>query len=93
MRADRADDALVLRPAESNSTYLSVRDEGFFDLGDTSWGKRSGFRQSRAFAGAGLCLDEAPWHVLEIGYLNQWVDRTTVDAENHVPSILLLLNS
>lgn len=75
-----------------NRTYLSIWDEGFFDLGDTDWGQRSGFRQNRAFAGLGFFLDEARGHALEIGYLNQWIDRTTVDAENHVLSILLLLN-
>lgn len=78
--------------SESKATYLSVWDEGFYELNDTRWGERTGFRQNRAFLGLGFFLNDAHKHALEVGYLNQWIDRTTIDAENHVLSITLFLN-
>lgn len=77
---------------ESKGTFLSVWDEGFYDANDTRWGERTGFRQNRAFAGLGFFLNDAHKHSLEVGYLNQWIDRTTVDAENHALLVMLFLN-
>jgi hypothetical protein len=68
-------------------TFLSVWDEAFFDLDDTDWGQRQGFRQNRVFAGLGWFLDPARRHSIEVGYLNQWIDRADEDRLNHVLSI------
>jgi len=72
--------------------YAAVYDEMFFDLDDTPWGQRRGFRQNRAFAGAGFRVDAAKHVALEAGYLNQWVDRRNQDKLNHVLALHLLLN-
>lgn len=77
---------------EAKTTYLAASDEVFLDLDDTGWGQREGLRQNRAYAGFGVFLNDAHTHALEIGYLHQWIDRTTVDAENHVLVITLFLN-
>lgn len=71
------------------SLFASVWDEAFWDLNDTDWGERTGFRQNRAFAGLGLQLDDAPKVWIEVGYMNQWIDRRGPDKENHVLSISL----
>jgi hypothetical protein len=70
--------------------FVSLWDELFWDLGDTDWGQRTGFRQNRAFAGLGAFLDAAHRVSVEVGYLNQWVDRRGDDKLNHVLSIMLL---
>ena len=77
---------------ESKATYVSIFDEGFFDLNDTDWGQRAGFRQNRAFLGLGVYLDSAHKNAIEVGYLNQWIDKTTEDGMNHILSISLFLN-
>ena len=69
---------------EDKSTFVSIWDEMFWDLGDTDWGQRAGFRQNRAFLGLGQFLDEKKSVSIEVGYLNQWVDRTDEDRLNHV---------
>ena len=74
------------------SPYLAVSDELFFDLDDTSWGQRSGLRQNRAFAGLGVFLDEQRQVALEVGSLNQWLDRSGTDRMNHVLSVTLFTN-
>jgi hypothetical protein len=73
--------------------YGCVWDELFFDLGDTDWGQREGFRQNRAFAGLGTWFDDAHHVALEVGYLNQWIDRPPgqEDRLNHALSISLWL--
>ena len=71
------------------SLFASVWDEAFWDLNDTDWGERTGFRQNRAFAGLGLQLDDAPKVWIEVGYMNEWIDRRGPDKENHVLSISL----
>ncbi len=75
-----------------NSVFASFYDEVFVDLNDTDWGQRSGLRQNRAFAGLGFFLDDAHHHSLEIGYLNQWIDRPDEDRLNHILSINLFSN-
>ena len=69
---------------EDRRWYLSAWDEGFYDLGDTRWGQREGFRQNRAFLGLGRVTDSAPASSVEVGYLNQWLDRVDSDRVNHV---------
>ncbi len=73
--------------AGDGETFLSVWDEGFFDLDDTAWGQRQGFRQNRVFAGLGWFLDAQRRNSIEVGYLNQWIDRSDEDRMNHVLSI------
>lgn len=72
--------------------FLSAYDELFFDLDDTPWGQRRGFRQNRAFAGLGARLDPDKHISVEAGYLNQWIDRRNEDKLNHVLSLNLFLN-
>jgi hypothetical protein len=71
--------------------YVSLWDEVFIDLDDTSWGQRAGLRQNRAFAGLGWFFDRRPDVALEVGYLQQWIDRGSEDRLNHILSINLLL--
>lgn len=80
--------AMVPLNSEKN-LFASVWDEAFWDLNDTDWGERTGFRQNRAFAGLGVHLNEAHKVWLEVGYLNQWIDRRGPDKENHLLSISL----
>lgn len=74
------------------SPYLALSDELFFDLDDTSWGQRTGMRQNRAFAGIGWFLDEKRQIAIEVGYLNQWLDRPGSDRMNHVLAVTLFTN-
>jgi hypothetical protein len=74
-----------------NEWFASVYDEVFFDLNDTGWGQRTGLRQNRAFVGFGFFLDDAHKHSVEIGYLNQWLDRRDIDRLNHLLSINLFM--
>jgi hypothetical protein len=76
----------------TDRVFLAAYDELFFDLDDTPWGQRRGFRQNRFFAGPGLRLDREKHVVLEVGYLNQWIDRRREDRDNHVLSLNLFLN-
>lgn len=71
--------------------FFSAYDELFFDLDDTRWGQRTGFRQNRAFVGLGYKLDPGQHVALEVGYLNQWLDRRNEDRVNHVLSLNLFL--
>lgn len=72
--------------------YLAFYDEPFFDLDDTPWGQRRGFRQNRFFAGPGFRLDSERHFVLEAGYQNQWIDRRREDRSNHILLLTLFLN-
>lgn len=76
----------------AKSCFASVFDEVFFDLNDTDWGQRDGLRQNRAFVGLGWFLDDARRYSLELGYLNQWIDRTSRDRMNHILSLNLFMN-
>lgn len=68
-------------------------DEFFFHLNDTDWGARDGFDQNRAFLGVGWKpSSEHTWR-LEVGYLNQFIDRTApTDVSNHLLSLNLFWN-
>jgi hypothetical protein len=77
---------------DSKSFFASVYDEVFLDVNDTDWGQRSGFRQNRAFVGLGWFLDRAHKFSLEVGYLNQWIDRPDLDRLNHALSLNLFMN-
>lgn len=72
---------------------LVAWDEVFFHLNDTDWGSKSGFDQNRAFVGFGWKPHaEASWRV-EIGYLNQYIDRAGgLDVSNHLLSMNLFWN-
>jgi hypothetical protein len=63
-------------------------DEVFIHLNDTDWGATSGFDQNRLFLGLGFkCESSSPYRV-EVGYLNQFVDRNaTDDLSNHIVAI------
>jgi len=76
-----------------SSQQLSLRfwDEILLDLNDTDWGQDTGFDQNRLFAGFGWSTPSAPDFVLEFGYLNQYVNRSSAaDAMNHTLSVTLL---
>jgi len=64
-------------------------DEVFINLNDTDWGQRTGFAQNRLFAGFAAKLGEAK---AEIGYLNQFIDRSGPNQMNHILSFNLFLD-
>lgn len=79
----------------SDRLYLSVYDELFFDLDNTSRRagyQHKGFRQNRAFAGLGYRVDPEKHVCVEVGYLNQWLNPRNADRANHVLSLNLFLN-
>jgi Protein of unknown function (DUF2490) len=84
------------RPIAADSRlYLSVYDEVFVDLNDTDWGQRSGISQNRLFLGLGWKFGSSTRSgpaSLEVGYLNQFINRPRVDRMNHILSINLFLN-
>ena len=71
--------------------FVSAWDEVFHDLHDTDWGQRRGLRQNRAFAGLGVRLSEQHNWTLEVGYLNQWLNRPGTDGLNHILSVNVLM--
>lgn len=81
----------VTRPL-AGRRYATAWDEAFFELNDTGWGQRAGLRQNRAFAGLGWFIDAPRKTAVEIGYLNQWIDRPGDDGLNHILSINLFIN-
>jgi hypothetical protein len=82
------------RPVEFAPKFTLVAwDEFFFHLNDTDWGVREGFDQNRAFLGVGW--KPSPEHTwrLEVGYLNQFTDRTApTNLSNHLLSVNLHWN-
>jgi hypothetical protein len=65
-------------------------DEYFVNFNDTDYGAVRGFDQNRAFVGVNWVFN--PQTRLEVGYLNQYVNRhNKIDAENHVLSTTLML--
>lgn len=68
-------------------------DEVFFHLNDTDWGTRAGLDQNRTFFGVGWNpAPDHPWR-LEVGYLNQFVNRSTGDdTSNHLLTVNLFWN-
>jgi len=77
------------RPLECTSRLsLVVWDELFIHLNDTDWGANGGFDQNRVFVGFGLKCDPDSPHRVEVGYLNQYVNRSAgADLSNHLLSI------
>lgn len=63
-------------------------DELFIHLNDTDWGASTGFDQNRTFVGFGIKRNpDSRWRV-EIGYLNQHIDRRgRDDLTNHLLSL------
>jgi hypothetical protein len=65
-------------------------DEYFVNLNDTDYGAVRGFDQNRAFVGVNWEANAQA--KLEVGYLNQFVNRSNnIDLENHVLSTSLIL--
>lgn len=76
-----------LKPG-SNTVNALVYSEGFVALNDTDWRVKGGFDQVRTFLGAELGLKGAS--TMEIGYLNQIIDRRGGATRiNHVASVTL----
>lgn len=81
----------VTRPLGARR-YATAWDEAFLELNDTGWGQRAGLRQNRVFAGLGWYIDAPRKTAVEIGYLNQWIDRPGDDGLNHILSVNLFIN-
>lgn len=77
---------LPIHPAAS----LVGWDEVFINLNDTNWGARQGIDQNRGFAGVGYRV--LPPVLVEIGYMNQYINRATIDNVNHILSLNLFLD-
>jgi len=82
----------VVRPIGFDSHLrLVAYDEIFFALNDTDWGARAGFDQNRFFVG--LAWQFVPGRSVEVGYLNQFVERNGPDnLMNNILSINFLVN-
>ncbi|MET1754317.1 DUF2490 domain-containing protein [Novosphingobium sp. RD2P27] len=77
----------ALRPADDAVNAL-VYSELFVALNDTDWGARGGFDQLRTFIGAEIGLPGTS--TVELGYLNQTIDRTGGRTQmNHVAAAAL----
>ncbi len=80
----RAQYVLPQRPRWSLVTW----DEVFFHLNDTDWGAQSGLDQNRAFVGVGFEPWKCAGHRVEMGYLNQFIERRGgIDGMNHILSL------
>ena len=71
---------------------LEAYDEVFMNMNRTDWGQRTGFAQNRLFLGVGMKLGDRGRTKIEVGYLNQYLDRVNRDVENHILSLNLFLN-
>jgi hypothetical protein len=80
------------RARDGGAGYLTAYDEVFVELNDTDWGQRAGIRQNRAFAGLGWFIDRQRRTAIEVGYLNQWIDRAGTDRVSHLLSVNLFIN-
>ena len=68
-------------------------DEIFVHLNDTDWGAQGGFDQNRLFLGLGFKQDPNSPVRVEVGYLNQFIDRlATHNLCNHLISVNLFWN-
>jgi hypothetical protein len=70
-----------------------LADEVFVNLTQTDWGPptaKQGFDQNRGFAGIGYRF--TPIILMEVGYLNQYINTTTRDRMNHILSINMFLD-
>ena len=82
-------------PMPSISSHVSfvAWNEIFANLNSTDAGTHSGFNQNRAFAGMGYAISKNK--IVEIGYMNQYINRPRnprPDQMLHVLSVTLLLN-
>ena len=69
---------------------LVAWDELFIHLNDTNYGADGGFDQNRLFLGCGIKYDPCNRWRVEVGYLNQYVDRFgRDDTRNHILSFNL----
>lgn len=66
----------------TRGAQLVVFSEGFFNLNSTSWGAREGIDQWRNFIGVGLPL--LPNARIELGYMNQHINKIGQDQSNHI---------
>ena len=86
------DTSLLLRvmarydyPLSNGRTFIFSA-EPFFDLRDSDWGGKRGFRQSRVFAGVGFPVGDH-W-TFETGYMNQYVVLdNAANRSNHLATI------
>jgi hypothetical protein len=75
---------------KGGDTSFILNSETFFALNDADWGARSGFDQSRNFAGVGFSVSKTAR--LELGYMNQFINRAGPDDRmNHVAQTNLLV--
>lgn len=70
------------------STLIS--NEYHHNLNSTDYGAGSGFDQNRLFGG--IAWKASPQSLIEVGYLNQYVNRHNEDAMNHVLATTLYYN-
>jgi len=80
-------------PFVSPRVGFVVWNEIFANLNSTDAGTRSGFNQNRAFAGVSYPINKN--QSLEVGYMNQYINRPhnpRPDQMLHVLSVTLLLN-
>lgn len=81
--------ALPLRAGVGGAKLLGWA-EPFVALNDTRWGQRGGFDQLRSFVGVELPVGRKS--TVELGYLNQFVNRSGGDADiNHVASVTVFI--
>jgi len=73
-------------PAASFVTW----DEMFVHLNTTDWGAKQGFDQNRGFVGIGYRFN--PIVLTEVGYMNQYINKASIDSINHVLSLSLFLD-
>jgi hypothetical protein len=70
-----------------------LADELFINLVGTDWSvlaSKQGFDQNRGFAGIGYRF--TPIVLMEVGYMNQYINTTTRDRMNHILSINLYID-
>jgi Protein of unknown function (DUF2490) len=70
-----------------------LANEVFVNLNNTDWGvptAKQGFDQNRGFAGIGYRF--TPIILMELGYMNQYINTTTKDRMNNILSINLYLD-
>jgi len=72
-------------PDKPLTLFTSI--EHYSNVRDTDWGARSGFDQLRTYFGLRMPVNEKL--TLEVGYMNQWINRSTEDAVNHLAMLHL----
>lgn len=77
-------------PLSEGGTKLLGWAEPFLALNDTDWGARKGFDQLRSFIG--VELPAGGKSTVELGYLNQWIDRPAGARDvNHTLSVTVFV--